>query len=77
MFPDLRQFVIFSTCKNSRENIDDVLLREIDLTKICNEDSKKAVAGLLILVGPMIGITKLTSECERNIPLLSISSIME
>lgn len=77
LFPDLRQFIVFSTCKDIKENVDDVLLREIGLTKICHEESKETFPGLLILLGPITGIADLTSECEANVPLLSISSIME
>ncbi|XP_051160200.1 fatty acid synthase-like [Leptopilina boulardi] len=77
MCPDLRHFVVFATCKNSRENIDDVLLREIDLTKICQEKSKGATVGLLILLGPIAGIAEWTTKNETNVPLLSIPSIIE
>ncbi|XP_051160074.1 fatty acid synthase-like [Leptopilina boulardi] len=77
MCPDLRHFVVFATCKNSRENIDDVLLREIDLTKICQEKTKGATAGLLILLGQVSGIAEWTTKNETNVPLLSIPSIIE
>ncbi|XP_051160333.1 fatty acid synthase-like [Leptopilina boulardi] len=77
MCPDLRQFVVFTKCKDSGENIDDILLREIDLTKICQEKSKGATRGLLILLGPISEITEYITENERNLSLLSIPRIIE
>ncbi|XP_051174597.1 fatty acid synthase-like [Leptopilina boulardi] len=75
--PDLRHFVVFSTCKNVKENVDEILLREIGLMKICTEKSKVDTPGLLIFLGPVSEIVKSTTENERNVPLLSIRSVIE
>ncbi|XP_043469511.1 fatty acid synthase-like [Leptopilina heterotoma] len=76
MCPNLRHFIIFSTSKVIGETIDDFLLREVELTKICQPNSK-GVTGLLILLGPVSGIAEKTTEYERNVPLLSIYSIIK
>lgn len=44
------------------ENVEDVLLREIDLTAIRYKISNKTFLGLLILLGPITGIVKQTTE---------------
>ncbi|XP_043468912.1 fatty acid synthase-like [Leptopilina heterotoma] len=76
MCPNLRQFVVFSTCNHIIESINDIFLREIDLTKIFKQKSK-AVTGLLILLGPVSGIAKKTTKYERNVPILTNSIIMK
>lgn len=75
---NLRRFIVFSSCKDNVENIDDVLLREINLTKIFQEKSKEKFPGLLILLGPVtLGVEKCsTTENEKYIPFLSIPCIM-
>ncbi|XP_051174620.1 fatty acid synthase-like [Leptopilina boulardi] len=75
--PDLRHFVVFSTCKDVRENVDEILLRQIGLTKICTEKSKAVTSGLLILLDPISGIAEDSTENKSNVPLLISSSIME
>ncbi|XP_043468880.1 fatty acid synthase-like [Leptopilina heterotoma] len=76
MYPNLRHFVVFSTCIDISESIDDILLREIDLTKIFQPKSKEKV-GLLILLGPVFGIVESTSENEKNVPLLTNTIIIK
>ncbi|XP_051172618.1 fatty acid synthase-like [Leptopilina boulardi] len=63
---NLRQFIIFTTCKDIGENIEDVLLRENYLSKIFQEHSKETFPGLLILLGPISGIVEYTTETKRN-----------
>ncbi|XP_043469513.1 fatty acid synthase-like [Leptopilina heterotoma] len=76
MCPNLRHFIIFSTSKVIGETVDDLLLREVELTKICQPNSK-GVTGLLILLEPVSGIAKKTTEYQRSVPLLSIYSIIK
>ncbi|XP_043469524.1 fatty acid synthase-like [Leptopilina heterotoma] len=73
--PNIRHFVVVSTCNDIGENIHDLLLQEIDLTKIVQPKSK-GINGLLILLGPVSGIAKETNN-KSNVRLLSIPSIIE
>ncbi|XP_051173561.1 fatty acid synthase-like [Leptopilina boulardi] len=74
---NLRGFFIFSACKNIEENVNDLLMREIYLTKIFQEKSEKTFPGLLILLGPVTGIANCTTEDESSVPFLSIPGIIE
>ncbi|XP_051173749.1 fatty acid synthase-like [Leptopilina boulardi] len=74
---NLEKLTIFSTCKNSEDNVDQILLEEIKLVEIFQKKSKETkFPGLLILLGPIEGIAKCTNENETK-PLLSIADIME
>ncbi|XP_043469658.1 uncharacterized protein LOC122503246 [Leptopilina heterotoma] len=74
MCPKLRHFVVLSSCIHIKERIDDILLREIDLTKIFQQKSKE-IKGLLIFLGPVCGITESTNE--KNVPILTNSIIID
>ena len=74
---DLRQFVVFSTSKNNDENLNNLVLKQINLVKLCEERSKSGSPVLLILWGHMEGRARTNSVAENEISLLSISECTE
>lgn len=73
----LRQFVVFSISKNADENLNNLLLKEINVVKLCEERSKSGLPVLLILWGPMKGTNQTKFVAENEISLLSIPECME
>lgn len=50
---NLRKFVVCSTAKYADENLNNILSRDIDVVKLCQERSRNGLPAILILWSPI------------------------
>ena len=73
--PDLSHFVICSTVINPNDDVKELISRESEVARLCERRIKHRVPGLLIVWGPINGISQSGNlESENN--LLSIPQCM-
>ena len=69
--PDLSHFVICSAVINPNDDVKELVSREFEVARLCERRIKNGVPGLLILWGPISGISECSNLGSKN-NLLSI-----
>ena len=73
----LQKFIVCSTVTNVEESLNDLLLKESEMAKLCERKSKENTSGLLILWGPIEKISESRKFQDEKIAAMTIPRALE